>query len=176
MEGPGEMQKRSVSRAPGKKHQTKPPFTESADTLSLERVHVASFLQHRPHFFRWHRSHRSPFTARKITRRKLSEVRVLAVIDTLRMYCPFAGRSFFVGNRTYEVRMSEGTLYERNNCQLTAVVSQKWRCTKSCNLKIGMTKSRVGCFVRYKFMFGKTRWNACLMNEKHDQLVTNIDL
>lgn len=69
-------QKRSVSRTLDKKHQTKPPaFTESAGPAapSLERVHVASFLQHRPHFFRRHRSrHRAPFTAKKIARRRES--------------------------------------------------------------------------------------------------------
>lgn len=48
-------QERVVSRTLGKKHQTKPPaFTESTDPApSLDRVHLASFLPHRPHFFRF---------------------------------------------------------------------------------------------------------------------------
>lgn len=58
----------------GKNHQTKPPaFTESTDPAapSLDRVHLASFLPHRPHFFRSHRSCRSPFAKRIVGERKV---------------------------------------------------------------------------------------------------------
>lgn len=94
------------SELPDKKHQTKPPaFTESAGPAapSLERVHVASFLQHRPHFFRWHRSRRCAVHREKDRpgKGKFSGITCIpVVIDTLRMHCPFTDRRlFFCGNR-----------------------------------------------------------------------------
>lgn len=99
------LQERSVSRTRGKKHQTKPPaFTESVGPAapSLERVHVLP-SQHRPHFFRWHRSRHC---AKKIARGRESyqgDTCARGYRRALRMHCPFTGNSgFFCGSRTYE--------------------------------------------------------------------------
>lgn len=92
------LQERSVSRTPGKKHQTKPPtFTESVGSSapSLERVHVASFLRSIDRIFF------SVGIDRGIARKRLpgegkviKEIRVHVVKDArLRMHCPFTGNS-----------------------------------------------------------------------------------